>query len=293
MGTIMIIFISDGRLGNQIFQYSFLKTICKENEIIICLNMEMFFQTFEFNRHRIWHISNKYIRVFLTNLIVPFILSPLSKANIVSCVKQNKDFNSRSLPDWSETRGLLPFIRYVKADFFQSEIFFNRKVVSGLKIRDLYMVKARQIISGISEDYTKVFIHIRRGDYINEIFMGEIGIDLPILYYEKAINLIKCEIERPYFIILSDDPSYGKCCFKGLEPKIILKNSSEIDFGIMTLCEAGIISNSSYSWWGAYFMNTKKKVISPKYWYGWKQRVESHIGIQPSFSEIIDFTEAS
>ena len=287
----MIIFISDGRLGNQIFQYSFLKTISKKDEIIVFLNMEMFFKTFDVDRHGIWHITNKYIGFFLKNIIVPLMLTPLYKTRIINLLEQKKDIHLRPLPDWSETRGLLPFIRYVKTDFFQSEIFFDKTLVSDLKIKDTYMENARQIISGISENYTKVFIHIRRGDYINKSFKGDIGIDLPKSYYENAINIIKEEIETPIFIFLSDDPSYVKCCFKGFEPKIILKNSSEVDFGIMTLCEAGIISNSSYSWWGAYLMNTKKKVISPKYWYGWKQKVESHIGIQPTFSEVIDFTD--
>jgi hypothetical protein len=288
----MIIFISDGRLGNQIFQYSFLKTISKKDETIVCLNMEMFFKTFDFDRHGIWHITNKYIRFFL-NKIAPLMLTPLYKARIINFVAQKKDIHLGPLPDWSEKRGLLPFIRYVKTGFFQSEIFFDKTLVSDLQIKDIYMVNARQIISAISEDYTKVFIHIRRGDYINESFMGNMGIDLPKSYYEKAINIIKKEIETPFFIFLSDDPSYVKCCFKELGPKIILKNSMEVDFGIMTLCEAGIISNSSFSWWGAYFMNTKRKVISPKYWYGWKQKVESHIGIQPTFSEVIDFSESN
>lgn len=35
----MIIFLADGRLGNQIFQYAFLKTISKKNETIVCLNV--------------------------------------------------------------------------------------------------------------------------------------------------------------------------------------------------------------------------------------------------------------
>jgi hypothetical protein len=289
----MIIFISDGRLGNQIFQYSFLKTIMKKKEIIICLNMGLFFKTFEFEEYHIWHVSNKYIKFFIKDIITPYILTILCKASIINYVEQKKDINLRPLPDWSEKRGLFPIIRYVNSDFFQSEIFFDQAVVSHIKIKDEYMVNAKQIISDIPENYTKVFIHIRRGDYINMPYMGDLGIDLPKSYYEKAINIIKKEIKLPFFILLSDDPSFVKCCFKDLVPKIILKNSSEIDFGIMTLCEAGIISNSSYSWWGAYLMNTKKKVISPKYWYGWKQRVESHIGIQPSFSEVIDFTDGS
>jgi hypothetical protein len=65
----------------------------------------------------------------------------------------------------------------------------------------------------------------------------------------------------------------------------------EVELAIMTMCNAGIISNSSYSWWGAYLMSTRKKIIAPKYWYGWKQKVESHIGIQPTFSDVIEVSE--
>jgi hypothetical protein len=38
-------------------------------------------------------------------------------------------------------------------------------------------------------------------------------------------------------------------------------------------------------------MKNKKKVIFPKYWYGWKQKIESHVGIQPSWAEVIDIEE--
>ena len=60
------------------------------------------------------------------------------------------------------------------------------------------------------------------------------------------------------------------------------------DLAIMSLCEYGIVSNSSFSWWGAYLMKNRKEVIFPKYWYGWKQRVESHVGIQPEWAKLID-----
>ena len=34
-------------------------------------------------------------------------------------------------------------------------------------------------------------------------------------------------------------------------------NSMFVDFAIMMLCDAGI-SNSSFSWWGAYLMKSKE-----------------------------------
>jgi hypothetical protein len=34
----------------------------------------------------------------------------------------------------------------------------------------------------------------------------------------------------------------------------------------MTLCSGSIITNSSFSWWGAY-LTTKQKIIAPKKWF--------------------------
>ena len=38
---------------------------------------------------------------------------------------------------------------------------------------------------------------------------------------------------------------------------------------LMSCCDANIIANSSFSWWGAYFNNKQKKVICyPNIWFG-------------------------
>jgi hypothetical protein len=287
----MLIFLSDGRLGNQIFQYSFLKTIAKKNESIICLNMNLFFGTFDLDKHAIWHISNPHCISLFKRIMLRFVLIPLCKAGIISYIEQKKDGTARPLPEWSETRGVLPFVRYVNTDFFQAEPFFDQSRISDLHIKEKYLANARSFLSGIPKNAEKVFIHIRRGDYLHELFEGEPGINLPQSYYEKAIDIIRNDMKNPFFILLSDDPLYIQGCFRNLEPKIISDNTKEVDLAIMTLCDAGIISNSSYSWWGAYLMKSKKHIIAPKYWYGWKKKVESHPGIQPTFAEVIAVTD--
>ena len=41
------------------------------------------------------------------------------------------------------------------------------------------------------------------------------------------------------------------------------------DMCFMTLCDGGVMSNSTFSWWGAWLIsNPDKQVIAPKMWFG-------------------------
>ena len=278
----MLIFLTDGRLGNQIFQYAFLKTLAKNNELIIITIMKQFSDTFEYNNESFKQVNSN---VVLRKLIKPYLLPFLVKLKIIGYVKQNRNETS-ALPSLTAKKGLLP-ITLVESNFFQSETFFHKESLD-FKIKKNFESKAEDIVSTIPEHYAKVFVHVRRGDYLFEQYLNERGIDLPKNYFLNAIEIIKKDVENPYFIFLSDDPAYCECCFKDIEHKYISKNSMEVDLAIMTLCEYGIVSNSSFSWWGAYMMKKRKKVVFPKYWYGWKRKIESHVGIQPEWATIIE-----
>jgi len=86
-------------------------------------------------------------------------------------------------------------------------------------------------------------------------------------YYRKAINLIgKHEI----FIIVSDDIAWCKKYLK-MKRVIFVENTSQIiDLYIQSFCENNIISNSSFSWWGAYLNKKGEKIIAPGLWFGFK-----------------------
>ncbi len=281
----MILFLSDGRLGNQLFQYAFLNTIVKENEKIIALNMEYFIDKFDVPNPSFKHVkTSKYSRFIIRKLVEPFLLF-LIRFKLFGSIEQQKS-DTNSLSSYIEKKGIFP-IRLVFTNFFQSEIFFNSSSVD-FELKADYLMNAKHILDDISNDYIKVFIHVRRGDYIYVKYLNELGIDLPKQYFLDAIDKIKNEIENPFFIFLSDDPTYIECCFKEIENKYISRNSMAVDLALMSLCEFGIVSNSSFSWWGAYLMKNRKKVIFPKYWYGWKNKIESHENIQPSWAEIIE-----
>ena len=81
----------------------------------------------------------------------------------------------------------------------------------------------------------------------------------------KAIN----EIGESNFVFVSDDMEWVKENFKG--ENIWYSNfTDEInDFLLMVYSDNIVISNSSFSWWGAYLnKNPNKTIIAPKNWFG-------------------------
>lgn len=282
----MILFLSDGRLGNQLFQYAFLNTIAKENEKIITANMEQFVDKFEIKNPNFLHKKlGKYILFIVKKIIKPYILETFVKIKLIGYIKQDVS-GTLFLPTYTKINGILP-ITLVETDFFQSEDFFDKNKID-FSIKENYFKEAKEFLTQVPKDSTKIFVHIRRGDYIFESYLGVQGIDLPKSYFKEAMSKISENINNPFFVFLSDDSSYVECCFENIKNKIISKNSMGTDLAIMSLCQYGIVSNSSFSWWGAYMMKDKKRVIFPKYWYGWKHKIESHINIQPRWAEVIE-----
>jgi hypothetical protein len=295
----MLIFISDGRLGNQIFQYAFLQTIRKPGEKIIVFGFDDLITLFEgINRVIIVPYEKGICRFFLKRIIYKF-LEPLLKfiANIgiISTIQVEYDYINkiyrREKTSFNEKLGFIKQIRFVKKGYFQSESFFSNGVLNTLRIKEQYMDKAKKILAYIPNSAPKIFVHIRIGDYKNFTVFGK-DVLLPMGYYKNLVDWFLANFENPYFIILSDDPHLVVKEFEYVKNKIIsTENHYGVDFAIMTMCEYGILSPSSYSWWGAYFMKNRRLVFCPKYWLGFKSRIEYHQGTEPSFCEKIDVME--
>ncbi|MDC1068787.1 alpha-1,2-fucosyltransferase, partial [Candidatus Kapabacteria bacterium] len=167
--------------------------------------------------------------------------------------------------------------------FFQSEKYFDSSKFS-FQIKNKFITEANNILETVESKFTKVFVHVRRGDYLSETYNNVRGINLPMSYYEVCFNEIEKTVKNPYYIFLSDDPEFIKFAFIHKENKYISENSMGTDLAIMSLCNYGIAANSSFSWWGAYLMNNREKVFFPKYWYGWKSKIESHPEITPKWA---------
>ena len=116
-----------------------------------------------------------------------------------------------------------------------------------------------------------VFIHIRRGDYLNSK-NSSIHHVQTLDYYTKAIDMLKKNVDIKRWFIFSDGMKWCKDqgLFKELKPIFIEEPDEVYTLAIMSEITSGaIIANSSFSWMGALLGagTSKKNVIYPTKWF--------------------------
>jgi len=140
------------------------------------------------------------------------------------------------------------------------------------KYFDSYRQDIINIFSEITKDWQLkkgvVSIHIRRGDYLNFPNLHPI---IKLDYIKKCVEYF-LNLGIKNFMVFSDDIKWCELILinSNLAKYYFSKNENPIeDMLLMSCCEHNIISNSSFSWWAAYFnQNPDKIVIYPSVWFG-------------------------
>ncbi|WP_186517603.1 alpha-1,2-fucosyltransferase [Synechococcus sp. PROS-9-1] len=118
---------------------------------------------------------------------------------------------------------------------------------------------------------TLVFVHIRRGDYLRWPSLQSPAV-LSLSWYLKAIEVITKYSPKSTFIFMGDDLMYLEDIFGSRPDSFISQNSPQIDLMLMSLCHHGILSASSFAWWGAKYCSLYHDLdpfcLAPKYWIG-------------------------
>jgi|TARA_Y100000310_G_scaffold169451_2_gene169510 predicted SnoaL-like aldol condensation-catalyzing enzyme len=153
--------------------------------------------------------------------------------------------------------------------------FKNNLCLSGYFQSDKYFNHCKEeIIEYFTEGWNrepidKISIHVRRGDYVNIECHPVVTME----YLNEAIQVFK---NKGYtdndFLVFTDDKAW---CSVNL-PYPISSGDELEDLELMSRCEHHIISNSSYSWWGATLgVNKDRVVVAPSKWFaGSKEDVD-------------------
>jgi hypothetical protein len=259
-----------GGLGNQLFQYFFSKYL-ESFGVIVFFDLSFFERekNYEFYTERIFHLNN----IFKTNIkdfrkLIPFYNTLKRYKNL--CLSDfnyvtDETFNPYMFHTFCIYDGYWQSEQFLfKSNFFQSTHF--QKCLS----YNFNLLKRFKHLPNVA-------IHFRRGDYISNPKNAEVHSLCSNEYYYSAIKLINSYIGQFRILIFSDDIDWVKNNFYFPEPFFFiskdLKFSDWEEMLLFSKCDHYIISNSTFSWWGAMLSPKKNSIkIAPKKWFNDSQK---------------------
>jgi hypothetical protein len=158
----------------------------------------------------------------------------------------------------------------------------NQRIYDATAIR-------QQIISTASD---RIVVHVRCGDYLSPKVQGTHGLSAAS-YYRTAIDYLSRSTGIRSVQVVSDQPMIAlrqlSQALRTTQIKVELAHSRGAwsDLGILANSSAVVMSNSSFSWWGAYLASRyhQSVVVAPKPWYSRETNVET-ILFDPSWKVI-------
>lgn len=250
-----------GQLGNQMFKYAALRGIAENNDYDFLVPPSKYF--IEKNKQ-----LNKLYRKFFSYsyqnhlLFKYFEMRTVPKDNIkFSKFKESQKpishmFDEELFNNCADNIQL--------NGFYQSPKYFmnvEETIREDFKFKKQIIKKGNKLFLDFKPTCT---VHIRRGDYLTN--PNHFALDLDY-YYEAAELLDKDTI----FAIFTDDINWFNSNDFFKKKNFILfseltKKSTILDLYLMSLCKNHIISNSTFSWWGAW-LSEPNKVIYPINWF--------------------------
>jgi hypothetical protein len=133
--------------------------------------------------------------------------------------------------------------------WYQSERYFESvadEVVARLCLPEV------PIPPSLTSDRPLVAVSFRRGDYVRY------GWELPLTYYERALEQLTQEVPDAAFLVLGDDPMFVHFAtewvarFGPATDAYELSEDALEHLVLASRCDHAIIANSTFAWWGAW-----------------------------------------
>ena len=254
---------NEGRLGNQMFQYAFIRGMSKRygyDFIIPDANANRFdnyglFDCFELEGCK------------------------TGEGSYPTLECRDTAFNQKFLDECTDNTNY--------SGVFQTEKYFanaTEELRKDFTFHKEILDPCQEFIDNVGD---VIFLHVRRG---NSNLVGKRGEKWsyqllqdyhPLMKKEYYLEALSHFDESKKIIVLSDTIDWCKKQDWLQDDRFLFSDSSYevfddgasvpyIDLCLMSLCNGGIIANSSMSWWGAWLQNNTGKIIAPNPWYGAK-----------------------
>lgn len=257
-----------GGIGNQLFQFAAALTLAQH------LNAEIILDVSWYERKR-QSVDKRHIELdkFLDLSTIRLIKSRRHpKVEIALKAARNFKVISDAKLDLGAFYSLSTRRHIRMRGYWQSEAYFT-PVVDFLRSsysKHLMMSTLANEIANQIRSSVSLGIHVRRGDYItnrktNSVH-GVCGED----YFTNATRLALKSTKIDKIYIFSDDIQW---CRENLDldvPSVLVESvvSDTEQLKLLSLCKHHVISNSSFSWWAAWFGYSEEQVvIYPQAWF--------------------------
>lgn len=256
---------SNGRLGNQMFQYASLRGIAAKH------GYEWKIPPENYN-----HDSN--YGLFETFELVNLKQENIGFVNGKTITEKNHNLDLEifeNCPDNVNLHGYLQTEKYF--------LHIEDQIREDFTFKKEYLDPCKQFIDSL--DSIPIFLHIRRTDAVGREYYHP---RLPLEYFEQALSnwsedtlvfvstddIEWCKsqsfFDRDRFLFNESNQRYS---YRTIDGTGDMQNTllPQVDLCLMSLCSGAIIANSSsFSWWGAWLQNSDNKVIAPnpKTWFG-------------------------
>jgi hypothetical protein len=243
MGEIISTTYLMGGLGNQMFQIS--HAICQGWKNNIPSKFKLSSHTsIEFNQPT-KYLNNIFRNIEFTN-------------DIPNTIRIESGFGYKPInPSWETS---VEFFGYFQSN--KNFLGYDDQIIELFQPTEEFINKVKTLYPEINNERT-ISLHIRRGDYVS---ISHIHPVIDKTYIDEAIR------QNGYYdtiFIFSDDTDWVRQNLTYNNQIVVSGLENYEELWLMSLCKNNIISNSTFSWWGAFLnKNINKNVYTPSIWFG-------------------------
>ncbi len=263
-----VFFFESGRLGNQLLQYAVLRGLYPAAQLT-------FFGLGALRRAvPVRHVSFGPADAGRASPagLARRLLGALATLRLIS--------EAHEVRDGDDTRfecrtGLFPRWVLVRPSYFQHACF-EPLIAPGFDLDRGALADARRFLQeqGVAAaGRTPVFVHLRRGDYLH-FPSPEAPAALTREWTLAALQTVRRELPAARWVVCSDEMDHVREWFTG-DDAVFCERGELGDLAVMSLCDAGVLSPSSFSWWAAWLarrrLATRGEVglfVAPRHWCG-------------------------
>ena len=272
-------------LGNQLLEYAFGYALSKETGQKVCYSldfsknpkvkheknaMDLFdvkMDIVDFHFNKLTRSFPKFIRKYIY-----YIHNPIATSQQIYLKDSKIDTNTIIM---NTSYGFHPeimlgsnFFNYWTCGYFNIQYFdkYRKDLLKQFKLKVPLDSKNKKMLKEIKKYKNSVSIHIRRGDYLKLPAYNIVEYDN---YYRDAMKKFE-SLKDVHYFIFSNDPEWVKSNFKTNRPATIVDINGDLeahfDLELMKNCKHHIITNSTFSFMGAYLDGSEDSiVVAPKY----------------------------